>query len=144
MFKTIVVPTDGSDHALQAARTAVQLAKLCEARLVAISVREPYPLAGGVMAGAAGLQSYMDDSNKAAERAFAQVQELATGAGVPMETCVEEALPAAEGIVSAARAVGADLIVIGSHGRSGMARLLLGSVAGKVITLASVPVLVVR
>jgi nucleotide-binding universal stress UspA family protein len=144
MFKTILMPTDGSDRALQAARHALELARLCQARLVVLRVREPYPLAGGVMAGAAGLQSYVAESREAAASAFASVQALATAAGVAIETRVEEDRPAAEGIVEAAQALAADLIVIGSHGRSGMARLLLGSVASKVITLASVPVLVVR
>jgi nucleotide-binding universal stress UspA family protein len=72
------------------------------------------------------------------------VRELATAAGVAIETRVEDDRPAAEGIVEAAQEIGAELIVIGSHGRGGMARLLLGSVASKVITLAKVPVLVVR
>jgi nucleotide-binding universal stress UspA family protein len=144
MFETLLLPTDGSDQALQAAHHALELARLCQARLVVLSVREPYPLAGGVMAGAAGLQSYMAESREAADKAFARVQQLATAAGVAIETRVEDDRPAAEGIVEAAQALGAELIVIGSHGRSGIARLLLGSVASKVITLAKVPVLVVR
>jgi nucleotide-binding universal stress UspA family protein len=144
MFKTILFPTDGSEHAFRAGQRAVELAQLAGSDLVAVYVREPYPVAGALLAGAAGLQQYIDDSRAAAQSAFERIEAVAREAGVRLATRLEEDQPAPEAIVAAAKAVGADLVVMGSHGRTGLARVLLGNVANKVLATAQVPVLIVK
>ena len=80
-----------------------------------------------------------------AAQAHAHVDALCRdGAPVALDVRLVEDTTAVKGIVQSAETVGADLIVIGSHGRSGVARLVLGSVAAKVVAQSSVPVLVAR
>jgi nucleotide-binding universal stress UspA family protein len=132
MFNKILLPTDGSDVAFGAAGRAVALAKLAGAPLHVVFVQEPYPYTGIGAANSAGVQEYLAASQREAAE------------GVALTTEIAEGRSPAEQIVEAARRCGADLIVMGSHGRSGVARVLLGSVAGKVLMLAPVPVMIVK
>jgi len=144
MFDKILLPIDGSDVAFAAAERAVALAKLAGAALHVVFVLEPYPYTGIGAANSAGVQEYLADSQRQATEALARIRALAQvpGLGLTVET-VEGSSPA-EQIVETARRCGADLIVMGSHGRTGIARVLLGSVAGKVLLLSSVPVMIVK
>jgi nucleotide-binding universal stress UspA family protein len=144
MFEKILLPTDGSDVSMAAAERAVTLARLAAAPLHAIYVREPYPYAGIGEASSAALMEYEAATQQQAEDAFARVAALAKVQGVTLSTAIEEGHSAAEHIVDAARSGGADVIVMGSHGRSGVARVLLGSVAGKVLMLSHIPVMIVK
>lgn len=144
MFDKILLPIDGSDVAFAAAERAVALAKLAGAALHVVFVLEPYPYTGIGAANSAGVQAYLADSQRQATEALARIRALAQvpGLGLTVET-VEGSSPA-EQIVETARRCGADLIVMGSHGRTGIARVLLGSVAGKVLLLSPVPVMIVK
>lgn len=144
MFDKILLPIDGSDVAFAAAERAVALAKLAGAALHVVFVLEPYPYTGIGAANSAGVQEYLADSQRLATEALARIRALAQvpGLGLTVET-VEGSSPA-EQIVETARRCGADLIVMGSHGRTGIARVLLGSVAGKVLLLSPVPVMIVK
>ena len=144
MFDKILLPTDGSDVSLAAAERAAALAKLCGATLHVVYVQEPYPYSGIGAASSAGRMAYEAESQQQAGEAFARAEALARVPGVPIVTERIEGSNPAEGIVEAARRCGADLIVMASHGRSGVARLLLGSVAQKVLVLAEVPVMIVK
>lgn len=144
MFKKILVSTDGSEASLRAAEQAAALAKLCGGALHIVYVQEPYPYSHLSASASAGRQDYEENARKHTadilNNAAAEVREP----GVTVTTeCIENMTPA-EGIIEAARRHDADLIVTASHGRSGAARLLLGSVAQKVVSLAEVPVLVMR
>jgi nucleotide-binding universal stress UspA family protein len=86
----------------------------------------------------------MAASRQTAAQALDGIVRAAGAKGVQCEALVIEHAQAAAGIISAAASTGADLIVMGSHGRSGIAKLVLGSVAMKVVQLSSVPVMVVK
>lgn len=144
MFDRILLPTDGSELSLAAADRAIALAKLCGAPLHVVFVQEPYPYTGIGAGSPAGQQAYEAAGQRHAEEAFASVQARALGLGVALSTERVEAPSPAEAIVEATRRSGADLVVMASHGRTGVARLLLGSVTQKVLVLSSVPVMVVR
>jgi nucleotide-binding universal stress UspA family protein len=146
MFKHILVATDGSDASLHAATLAVNLARVHGAQMTATYVVDPYPYMGVGEMNPLGFQSYMAAAQQMAAKAHAQVSELCTKGGAPVTLQVRlvEDATAANGIIDTATGVGADLIVLGSHGRTGLARLMLGSVATKVVAQSPVPVLVTR
>jgi nucleotide-binding universal stress UspA family protein len=144
MFQKIVMPTDGSDVSLLAAERAVELARLARGALLVVHVVEPYPYSGIGAASSAGLNEHLAQARTLAAAAFDRVRLLAERSGVAIETAMLEGDRPAEQIVEAARTAGADQIVMASRGRTGAARLLLGSVAARVLELSPVPVLVVK
>ena len=145
MYQRILVPIDGSETAGRALDEAVKLADgKAQLRLVHV-VEEIYPLdaEGYAFVDYAALQEAARASGK---RLLAKAQESAQRAGATVETVLLEAQgERVAGMID--REAGkwpADLIVIGSHGRSGFSRMLFGSVAEGVVRGASVPVLLVR
>jgi nucleotide-binding universal stress UspA family protein len=146
MFKHIVLATDGSAASAHAAQLAVNLSRIHGARLTAVYVADPYPYMGVGEVNPVGFQAYMAAAQEHAAHAHAQVEALCTQGGTPvvLQVRLVEDVAAASGIVQTALAEGADLVVMGSHGRSGIARLMLGSVATKVVAESTVPVLVCR
>jgi nucleotide-binding universal stress UspA family protein len=144
MFKKILVPTDGSDVSTAGALQAVPIAKTLGASMTVVFVQDPYPYTGIGQSNAAGLQAYMAAAREHGTAAIDQISAAAKAAGVSMDTIIVEDHRPAQGIVDAAKTNGADLIVMGSHGRSGVARLMLGSVASKVLVLSPLPVMIVK
>lgn len=146
MFKHILLATDGSAASAHAADLAVGLARTHGARLTAVYVVDPYPYIGVGEINPMGFQAYMSAAQDQASQAHAQVEMLCKAGDNPvmLETRLVEDVAAASGIVQSAQTEGADLIVLGSHGRSGIARLMLGSVSTKVVAESTVPVLVTR
>lgn len=144
MFSKILVPTDGSDISVAGALRAVPLAKMASASITVVFVQDVYPYTGIGQSNPAGLQDYMAAARAQGTKAIHRISDAAKAAGVAIETLVVEDTQAARGIVNAAKSCAADLIVMGSHGRSGMAKLVLGSVAAKVLVLSPVPVLIVK
>lgn len=144
MFQRILLATDGSAASENAARLAVDLAKVHGGRVTALYVVDPYPYLGIGETNPLGFQAYMSAALEHAAQAHAKVMALCEQAGVPFQPRLVEDIAAATGIVQGARQSEADLVVIGSHGRTGIARLMLGSVASKVVAESPVPVLVAR
>lgn len=144
MFQKILVPTDGSDVGLKAARTAAELAKGQGAQVIGVYVIDPFPYIGIGDASAVGLQSYLTDAKRTAGIALDVVAQACAAEGVPFAGDTIERNLVYEGILETARVEDCDLIVMGSHGRQGVKALILGSVAQKVLTHASVPVLIVK
>lgn len=144
MFKHILLATDGSAASEHAARLAVQLARIHGAKLTALYVVDPYPYLGIGEANPLGFQAYMSAALQHASEAHAGVMALCEQASVSCQPRVAEDVAAAAGIVQSARQVEADLVVVGSHGRTGVARLMLGSVASRVVAESPIPVLVAR
>lgn len=146
MFKHILLGTDGSGASEHAAALAVGLARTHGAKLTALYVVDPYPYLGIGETNPLGFQAYMAAAQQHAAEAHAKVERLCTQSSppVPLEVRVAEDVAAARGIVDMAASEGADLVVVGSHGRAGVARLMLGSVAAKVVAQSAVPVLVAR
>jgi nucleotide-binding universal stress UspA family protein len=144
MFDKLLLPVDGSDASIAAADPAIALARLSGAPISIVFVLEPYPYAGIGSARRAGLDEYLAAGHAWADQAFERVVKAADAQGVTTQKLVVEDTEPARGIVETARSLGADLIVMGSHGRTGMAKLVLGSVASKVLALSHVPVLIVK
>ncbi len=146
MFKNILVATDGSDISARAATMAVSLARTHGAKITAVYVMEPYPYIGIGEANPFGMQAYAAAAQKLAADAHMAIEKLCTEGGSPvtLEARAIENVGASAGIVQTAKSEAADLIVMGSHGRSGIARLMLGSVANRVLAESQIPVLVVR
>jgi nucleotide-binding universal stress UspA family protein len=146
MFKHILLATDGSAASEHAAQIAVGMARAHGARLTALYVVDPYPYLGIGESNPLGFQSYMAAAHKHAAQAHEKVAALCSQGGAPvvLQARTSEDLTASEGVVQMARDEGADLIVMGSHGRTGLARLMVGSVAAKVLATSPVPVLIAR
>ena len=146
MFKHILFGTDGSAASEHAAALAVGLARAHGAKLTALYVVDPYPYLGIGETNPMGFQAYMAAAQQHAAQAHAKVDELCRQSNPPvtLEVRLAEDVAAARGIVEMAGSEGADLVVVGSHGRTGVARLMLGSVAAKVVAQSPVPVLVAR
>jgi nucleotide-binding universal stress UspA family protein len=136
-WKTIVVATDGSKYSALAADRAIAFAQSYGGELKVLSVVD-VPTEFYAEAPQA-----VDDLVKKAKEYVARVKQQAEAAGIKAEAFVGEA-EAHEAITKLARDEKADMIVLGSHGRTGMRRLLMGSVAEKVIGYALCPVLVVK
>ena len=146
MFKNILLATDGSSAYENAAQLAVNLARTHGAKLTALYVADPYPYLGIGEVNPMGYQAYAAAAQQHAAEAHAHVEALCNTGDKPVTLQVRlvEDVAAASGIVESAKELGADLIVVGSHGRSGIARLMLGSVAGRVVAESPIPVLISR
>lgn len=144
MFKHILVPVDGSEKSLQAVSKAAELAKAFNSEVTAVYVLDPYPFTGVGADFAYGQAQYLSAATAEANKALEDVTERMKDTGVTVKTLVGEGHAIHEGIVRVGENVGADLIVMGSHGRRGLEKLVLGSVAQRVLQTAKVPVLVVR
>jgi nucleotide-binding universal stress UspA family protein len=145
MFKNILIPTDGSELSQRAVHTAVDLAKLHHARLTGIHVIPDYHLLIAYEGAFDPVteERIEEDAKVRAENYLAFVRKSAQDAGVPCETvCETSDHPYA--ILKAADARRCDLIVMTSHGRKGLAAVLLGSETRKVLTHTRIPVLIVR
>ena len=143
MFKKILVGTDFSEPSDAARRTAIELARRLGAELEIVHVEEPLPAYAFSEGALPDLPRLQEEVRSWAEREVEQQAKEARAAGVPVTTAVLLGTPA-NAIVEAARTDGADLIVVGTHGRTGFERILLGSVAERVVRTASCPVLTVR
>ncbi|QDL55072.1 universal stress protein [Rhodoferax aquaticus] len=148
MFHHIVLATDGSPASDHAVTLAVGLARTHGAKLTAVYAIDPYPYLGLGEVNPMGFQAYISAAQTQAEEAYAKVRVLCAASdkapSVELQVRMVEDQAVSTGIVQTAQAEGADLIVVGSHGRSGIARLMLGSVASKVVAESPIPVLVAR
>lgn len=146
MFKNILLATDGSPASARAAQLAVELARTGDARLTALYVIDPYPYLGVGEANPLGFQAYMSAAYDHASQAHVKVAELCAKEGkrVDLQWRRAEDMHASDGILQVAKEEGCDLIVVGSHGRTGLGRILLGSIAAQVVSRSEVPVLVAR
>jgi nucleotide-binding universal stress UspA family protein len=149
MYANILLSTDGSDVARKGVKDGMALAKALNAKVTVITVTEPIPanLAGG-FSGYTPRQELIDNFDAAAkERAgeiLADVRAMAEQIGISVELLhVPNAHPATA-IIETAKSKGCDLIVMASHGRRDLRKLLLGSQTSEVLADGSVPVLVVR
>jgi len=147
VYKRILVPTDGSPLSKKAIRSAVDLAASLGAELVALNVVPRYPTSyfeGGVSlddAEVARLEKQWAEQGQAIAEV---VEKAAEKAGVKARGITARSDLVAEAILAAARKNRCDLVVMASHGRKGLKRLLLGSETQHVLTHGSIPVLVLR
>ncbi|SIR57563.1 universal stress protein [Natronorubrum thiooxidans] len=146
MYDRILVPTDGSDPAAAAIEEAIELAAQNDAELHALYVVEPIPL-GGFSAGAepasAEWGDVVEEQRDEGTAATADIAEQARDHGLEVVDAIEHGKPNVQ-ILEYADEHDIDAIVMGTHGRSGADRLVLGSVTEKVVRKSDVPVLTVR
>lgn len=149
MYKLILIPTDGSEFAQKGVNHGLNLAKSVGAKVTIVTVTEPLPIYAGAAAVAGWAPPPMDtveyeaSQTQAAEKTLADARIAADRLGVDAETVhIPQAHPA-EAIVEVANSRHCSLIVVASHGRRGLRRLLLGSQTSEVLSSSSVPVLVV-
>jgi nucleotide-binding universal stress UspA family protein len=145
MYKRILVPTDGSPISEAAVAAAIDFAQARGSAIVALGVAVPEPTfqsLEGAMAYDPGLQ--LDVLLEHAKKHVDAVAARAQQAGVACTPLTCNALDAAEAIIDSVRQQHCDLIIMGSHGRRGLSRLLAGSVTQSVLAHAPVPVMVLR
>jgi nucleotide-binding universal stress UspA family protein len=141
MYDRILVPTDGSEEGERAVRHAIGLAVAHDATIHAVYVVDSASYGGVPMETAwEGLHEMLE---REGEAALDRVVELGDESGIPVETALLEGTPAKQ-IVRYAESDDCDLVVMGTHGRGGIDRLLLGSVAERVVRSSEVPVLTVQ
>jgi nucleotide-binding universal stress UspA family protein len=141
MYDRILVPTDGSTETERAVEHAVELATAHDAELHAVYVVNSATFAGLHMETT--WEGVDDVLRKEGEDALGRVEEIAASHGVPVTTKLLDGSPSRR-IVEHAEDKDCDLVVMGTHGRGGIDRLLLGSVAEGVVRACSVPVLTVQ
>jgi nucleotide-binding universal stress UspA family protein len=146
-IQRILHPTDYSPASGAAFRKAVELAKALRGEVLLVHILSPVvvPVMSGEMyIPPATYDNLQRDARAVALRHLDRLAARAKQAGVRVSKRLIEGLPVAERIVRAARALRADVIVMGTHGRTGITRAVLGSVASRVVATASCPVLTVR
>jgi nucleotide-binding universal stress UspA family protein len=147
MYERILVATDGSDLSEKAVRSAIELAAATRAELIVLHVVPRYPMSyfeGTARISAAEMvrteQSWTEHGQAMVDRVRGEAQ----AAGVQATGALAHSDEVAEAIMAAAKKHGCDLVVMASHGRRGIKRVLLGSETQHVLTHSDVPVLVLR
>ncbi|AMM26127.1 universal stress protein [Variovorax sp. PAMC 28711] len=147
MFQRILVATDGSALSRKAVKGAISLAAMSGAELIALTVVPRYPtsyLDGAAVFAPEDVARVERQWAEAAQTTLEAIRKKAMAEGVKVKTATASSDRVAESIIAATRKHGADLIVMASHGRKGIKRLLLGSETQHVLTHSTVPVLVLR
>ena len=142
MARHILVPTDFSQYANYAVDYALELAKTLQARLTFIHVIHLTPLVTGDI-GSLGISSYLAEIESDAQQRMQTLLNRVHQQGGQGETTIVQGVPF-QVIIETAESRDVDLIVMGTHGRTGLTHVWMGSVAEKVVRLAPCPVLVTR
>lgn len=148
MYQRILVATDGSELSEQAVTSAIDLAALTHAELFAVKVVRHHSTGyfeGSMLLNQMEITRLQDQANAEAQRVVDRVKEKARAQGVEStKALVMQSELVSEAIIEAARTYKCDLIVMASHGRRGIKRLLMGSETMHVLTHSHTPVLVLR
>lgn len=139
MYKHILIATDGSELAQKGVDQGLALAKDLGSTVKVISVADPYPLQSAITR-----ESWNEAQKHHADAALNTARAAADRLGVKIDVVFASDHSPAEAIVDTSKKLGCDLIVMASHGRRGVSRLLLGSQTAEVVHSSSIPVLVVR
>ena len=151
MYANILLSTDGSDVAKKGLEQGIALAKALNAKVTIITVSEPLPAIAYGSAAASGwvlpqgeIDQFDAASKASADQILSDARAMAEKAGITPNLLYVPSAHPATAIIEAAKSRGCDLIVMASHGRRGVRKLLLGSQASEVLANGTVPVLVVR
>jgi nucleotide-binding universal stress UspA family protein len=148
MFKHVLIATDGSELADKAVQQGLALAKALNAKATAVIVTEPWDALAMAAVAESQLRNPIADYEGRMAAVAGRILQSVAGRAKKLDVAcatvhVKDRHPA-EGIIETAQAQMCDLIVMASHGRRGLAKLLIGSQANRVVTLSPVPVLVCR
>ncbi|MHA6645848.1 universal stress protein [Mesorhizobium sp. A623] len=147
MYTHILISTDGSEFAQKGVDHGLSLAKALGSKVTIITATEPFPIPTGTAAWVVTpneIAGYTAGRKNEAEDLLASVKAAAEKMGIDANAVHVPDARAATAILETAQRAGCNLIVMASHGRRGVKRLLLGSQAAEVVTSSPVPVLVVR
>ena len=147
MYRRILVATDGSTLSKKAVRTSIGLAASMDAELVALYVVPRYPVSyfeGGVSVSQADIARTEKQWSDRGQAVVDGVKDAGEAEGVKVKAVLARSDLVAESIMAAVRKHKCDLVVMASHGRKGIKRILLGSETQHVLTHSTVPVLVLR
>jgi nucleotide-binding universal stress UspA family protein len=146
MYRHILIPTDGSELAQRAVTHGLSLAKSVGAKVTALTVEASFNVydvpSSKVHQISKAFEEHAEHAKAQATKVLSGVANAAKAAGVPCETVQIVQDDPYEAIITTAKDKGCDLIVMASHGRSGITAVILGSVTTKVLTHSSIPVLV--
>lgn len=144
-YQHILVPVDGSDTSLVAVKQASDLAKAFGSKVTAICVLTLDPFIGVEFINTRDMQDdYLKQARAGIQQILDQAKQQFAQQGIEVDTKIVEGQIIHKEIVNAVEQLHADLLVIGSHGRKGIKKMVLGSVAQSVLGEISIPVLVVR
>ena len=147
MFKHILVPTDGSEFSTLTVTRAISFAAETGARISFYFAKPDYPIAfygEGALIDPTTPEKFSEMAEAQAQKVLGECAQLAQQAGVESASVSSTSDVPYEGIIRAADSSGCDLIFMASHGRRGIAAMLLGSETQKVLTHSKIPVLVYR
>lgn len=144
MFKHILMPVDGSDNSQRAIDKAIALAQAFKSQVTAIYVIDPYAFTGAGTDFAYGHSEYLSAATAEGKQALQIARDAFQTVGIEINSNLVDGYSTYKAILEKAAEIGADLIVMGSHGRKGLEKLILGSVTSQVLSHAHLPVLVVR
>lgn len=146
MYQRILVPIDGSPTAQLGLDEAIRLATLTQGRLRLVHVIDELSFALTMNAYAPPTRDWLERLRREGQDLLQKAKAAAQAAGIEAETILRDSFASSvpEDVVSEASEWPADLIVIGTHGRRGIGRMLMGSSAESILRFATVPVLLVR
>jgi nucleotide-binding universal stress UspA family protein len=147
MYQRILVTTDGSKLSQRAVNSAITLASLCEAELIALKVVPRYPqtyFEGGIALPMDDVRRVEKAWSDSAQKVVDAVKKAAESKGVATKAVVVRSDVVSDAVMATIKKHGCDLVVMASHGRRGIKRLLLGSETQHVLTHAAIPVLVLK
>ncbi len=143
-FEHILVPVDGSETSYAAVDKAVEIAKAFNSKVTVVQVLALDPYIAAEYITAAQTNDLVERARTAILKTLDEAKAKFAAAGIDAETQLLEGQVIYTEIVKAAESLNTDLIVIGSHGRTGFKKLFLGSVAQSILGQANVPVMVIR
>jgi nucleotide-binding universal stress UspA family protein len=147
MYQKILLPTDGTKLSKKAMVSAIAMAKLCAAELVVVNVVPRYPMTyfeGSVPLAPTDIRKIEASWAASGQTVVDAVEKAAKAKGVVTKTVVVRGDVVSDAVLSTAKKYKCDLIVMASHGRKGIKRLLLGSETQHILTHSTTPVLVLR
>lgn len=147
MYNHILITTDGSTHSEKSVDQGLKLAQKLNSKATIITVTAPYTISGlpgGWTDTQAFIDQYEQEWKSFADKTLHNAKERADSFNVAVELLHRRNMSAADAILETSKKLGCDLIIMASHGRTGLKRMLLGSQTNEVINMSEIPVLVVR
>ncbi|RSO39479.1 universal stress protein [Acinetobacter lactucae] len=144
LYQHILVPIDGSETSMVAMKEAIKLGKALNSKITVVQVMALDPFIADVYVKTGQTNDLIERTRTYLLDILQQAKQEFSNEGITVETKLLEGFVVHEEIIQAAQDLNADLIVMGSHGRTGVRKLVLGSVAQKVLGESHIPVLIVR